>query len=121
MPKFVDLIASPPEWTDDYYGRQRRAPRLDQLIDTPFAVQSHQVGLIQVADIFAAVLRRHAELEDFGHKERYKGEMEHVAAWAGQVAPRLLPLASRWPRRTQSPCADWYSRLAPPSLKKLGA
>jgi len=38
MDNLVDLIASPPPWSEDYYDRPQKKPPLDQLIDTPFAV-----------------------------------------------------------------------------------
>jgi len=60
----ADLVYDPPSWTDDYYDRKKKAPALDRLVDTPFAVKSHHVRLAQVADIFAAIFRRHSELAD---------------------------------------------------------
>ena len=67
---FSDLVYAPPAWTGDYYDRPKK-PALDKIVDTPFAVKSHQVGLIRVADVFAAVFRRYAELQDFGQTEKY--------------------------------------------------
>jgi len=60
----ADLVYDPPAWTDDYYDRQKKAPALHRLVDTPFAVKSHHVALVQVADIFAAIFLRHSELAD---------------------------------------------------------
>ncbi len=62
----ADLVFNPPVWTDDYHDRQKKAPALDRLVDTPFAVKSHHVGFVQVADIFAAIFRRHSEVADYG-------------------------------------------------------
>lgn len=115
----ADLVYAPPAWTDDYYEKPAKSPPLDRLIDTPFAVQSHHVGLIQVADIVAAVFRRYAELEEFGSAEKYGGEAGHVAEWVQQLKPRLLGKAHRWATRSTSPCAQWYSRIAPRSLVRL--
>ncbi len=99
----ADLVNDPPAWTDDYYDRQKKAPALDRLVDTPFAVKSH-VGLVQVADIFGAIFRRHAERAQYGFEEKYTGEQGHVAEWVEQLAPRLLGKAHRWAARTSSDC-----------------
>jgi putative DNA methylase len=44
-----DLLWQPPEWTDDYYGKQKKQARLDQIVDTTFSIKSHHAGLVQVA------------------------------------------------------------------------
>jgi hypothetical protein len=117
---FSDLVFSPPQWTDDYYDRPKRRPPLDKMIDTPFAVKSHQVGLVQVADVFAAIFRRYAELTDFGQAEKYVNELAHYTQWVQTLETRLLGRANRWPTRTKSDCAKWYRSIAPPSLVDLG-
>jgi hypothetical protein len=83
-------------------------------------VKSHHVALVQVADVFAAILRRYAELIDFGHPEKYSGELMHYAEWAIVLSTRLLGPAHRWPKRSKSECAQWYCSIAPPSLVALG-
>jgi len=115
----ADLVYDPPAWTDDYYDRQKKAPALDRLVDTPFAVKSHHVGLVQVADIFAAIFRRHSELADYALKEKYACEQAHVAEWVEQLTPRLLGKQHRWAARTNSDCSAWYSAIAPTTLKAL--
>lgn len=119
MPRLAELVFDPPPWTDNYYGRHRKRPPLDRLVDTPFAVKSHHVGLVQVADIFAHIFRRHSELTDFGLEPRYSDEPAHYAEWVGVLAPRLIPRQHRWPVRSTSDCAKWYSSLAPRSLSAL--
>lgn len=119
MPRLAELVFDPPTWTDSYYSRQRKRPPLDRLVDTPFAVKSHHVGLVQVADIFAHIFRRHAELADFALEPRYPDERTHYAEWVGILAPRLIPRQHRWAVRSPSACAQWYSSLAPPSLTAL--
>lgn len=116
---FAGFVMRPPSWTDDYYGRPSRQEPLSMLIDTPFAVKSHHIGLIQVADLIAGVLRLHTELADFDAPEAYPGQAEHVSEWVGVVAERLLPKSHRWPARSTSECAQWYRSVAPPSLLAL--
>lgn len=116
MDGLVDLIYEPPEWIDHYYERGSGKLPLDQLVDTPFAVKSHHVGLVQVADVFAAVFRRFAELAAGGLSENYPGELGHYAEWIELLRPTLLGREHRWPRAGRSPCADWYRSLAPAAL-----
>jgi len=62
----VDLVFNPPVWTDDYHDRQKKAPALDRLVDTPSRSSPTTLGDVQVADIFAAIFRRHSEVADHG-------------------------------------------------------
>ena len=116
---FSDLVYDPPAWSDDYYCRHPKRQPLDQIVDTPFVVKSHQVGLVQIADIFASLFRRYTELRDYGQPERYAGEHAHVTEWIEMLTPRHLPRSHRWPQRTSSECANWYGSVAPPALLDL--
>ena len=115
----ADSIYDPPAWTDDYYERGKKQGALDQLIDTPFAVKSHHVGLVQIADLYAAIFRRYAELTDHSDPERYPGERRHIVEWVQLLVPRLVAKGSRWPVRSKSKCAQWYISVAPASLLAL--
>lgn len=115
-----ELLYAPPGWTDEYYDRNPKKVRLDQIIDTAFFARSHQVGLVQVADVFAYVFRRYAEIADYGHPEGYDGELERLRGWVEGLATVLLPRASRWPRRPTSATATWFCEVAPASLRRLG-
>lgn len=119
VPRLAELVYEPPSWTDSYYDRKPKSPALDRIIDTPFAVKSHHVGLIQVADVFAHIFRRYSELADFGCQPKYADEAKHYQEWVSRLAPRLINRAHRWPTRTQSPCTEWYANLAPNALKQL--
>jgi hypothetical protein len=112
----ANLVYAPPSWTDDYYGRGKKQDALDQIVDTPFAAKSHHVGLVQVADVLAGVLRRYASLTDYGWDENYEGELGHYREWVDLMAPSLLGREHRWAKNNQSECAQWYRSLAPPSL-----
>lgn len=116
----ADLLFDPPEWTDSYYGRSKRQARLDQIIDTAFYARSHHVGLVQVADLFAFLFRRHAELAEYGHEEKYGGEAERIGEWVGMLSQRLIDQGHRWPKRPKGPCAKWYVEAAPTALVELG-
>lgn len=118
--RLAELLFDPPEWTDTYYNRGKKQTRLDQLIDSAFAVKSHHAGIVQVADLFAYILRRFAELRDYGSEEAWEGERTLIEGYAKILASRLIPRATRWPARPKSLCAQWYNKISPPSLLALG-
>ena len=118
--KLSNLLWKPPTWTDDYYDRKRKQAPLDQIIDTTFSIKSHHAGLVQVADLFAFIFRRYAEIEDYGAKEEWTGEKSLIDGYVGSLAGRLLSKSTRWPARAGSDAAKWFNGVAPPSLKALG-
>jgi hypothetical protein len=114
--QLAELLFEPPEWTDAYYGRSKNQERLDQLIDSAFAVKSHHAGLVQVADLYALVFRRYAEIHDYSLPEQWNGEQSLIDEYVAVLAKRLLPKATRYPKRE---CGKWYREITPPSLRKL--
>ncbi|MFQ5902125.1 MAG: DUF3800 domain-containing protein, partial [Candidatus Binatia bacterium] len=117
--RLPELLYDPPEWTDTYYDRRKKQPRLDQVIDSAFFVKSHHAGLVQVADLFSFVFRRYAELSDYAVPEVFDGERRLVEYYVRMLARRLLPRSHRWPQKSTSACARWFKDLAPESLKDL--
>ena len=117
--KLAELLWDPPAWTDDFYARGKTQDRLDQVIDTALYAKSHHVGLVQVADVFAFLFRRYAELRQ-GTEEVFAGDRELVEASVNKLATRLSPRSTRWPKRSSSKCAGWYVSVAPDALLELG-
>lgn len=118
--KLSDLLWQPPDWTDDYYDKQKKQSRLDQIVDTTFSIKSHHAGLVQVADVFAFVFRRYAEMKDFGMPEEWAGERDLIEGYASALTNRLLPCSCRWPTRPSGTSARWFNAIAPVSLMSLG-
>ncbi|CAB3395123.1 DUF3800 domain-containing protein [Kyrpidia spormannii] len=118
--RLAELLWDPPDWTDDYYNRHEKQGRLDQLIDSAFTVKSHHAGLVQIADLYAFIFRRYAEITDYGRTEEWEGEHRFLRHCIEILKPRMLPQSTRWPARTHSECAEWYNSLAPHSLHNLG-
>ncbi len=115
-----DLLWQPPEWTDDYYDKQKKQNRLDQIVDTTFSIKSHHAGLVQVADLFAFVFRRYAEMKDFGKPEEWAGERGLIEGYVVALTTRLLPRSCRWPARPSGTSTKWFNAIAPASLVSLG-
>lgn len=118
--QLAEVLFAAPAWTDSYYERPHKKPRLDQIVDSAFAVKSHHAGLVQVADLFALILRRYAELQDYGSNELWAGERVLIDQYVMTLKSRMLPRATRWPVKPQSECARWFNQIAPPSLLALG-
>jgi len=115
----TEVLWSPPAWTDSYYNRLKKQEQLDQLIDSAFAVKSHHAGMVQVADLFALLFRRYAEMKEYNFAAEWNGEAEYVERVIGLLSSRLTPSSIRWPKQTDSGCAAWFNELAPPSLRGL--
>jgi hypothetical protein len=114
-----ERLWQPPEWTDDYYDKPTKRSRLDQIVDTTFTIKSHHAGLVQVADLFAFILRRYSEMKDFGKAEEWPGEQELIDSYATALTTRLLPLGCRWAAKPTGTSAKWLNGIAPTSLMSL--
>ena len=115
--KLSDLLWQPPEWTDDYYKKNQ--DRLDQIVDTTFSIKSHHAGLVQVADLFAFILRRYAEMTDFGIPEKRSRERALVKGYVEILSKCLLRKSVRWPARPAGDSSRWFNAIAPASLIAL--
>ncbi|MEJ5914494.1 DUF3800 domain-containing protein [Pseudokineococcus sp. 1T1Z-3] len=116
---FAESMINPAPWTDAYYERGKKQAAMDQIIDTPLTVASHHVGLVQIADLYAGIFRRYADLQDHGASEHYTDEARHIGEYVDILTPSLLATANRWAKRPSNPCMQWYVDVAPLSLKAL--
>lgn len=117
--ELMNLVSNPPNATDGFYGRDATSPVLDQMIDMPYFADSQHIGLIQVADLFAYLIRLYAELTDQVVSEAFTGEQAQIAGWIGLMKPVLLADSVRWPQRTKDPCTRFLRCVAPHSLLKV--
>jgi hypothetical protein len=114
-----EVLFTPPAWTEAYYEKGKKQAPLDQIIDSAFFTKSHHAGLVQVADLFAFVLRRYAELADYGAEPEFVGEMDDLAPLVGLLAPRLISRSCRCPKRPKDECAETFVGLTPTCLVNL--
>lgn len=115
----VELVRWPPSWSDTFYSANPQA-RLNQIVDVPYFADSEDVGLLQVADLFAYLLRRYAELEAGYSEPGYEDEKAKLTGWAKQIVSTALPRSARWPRKNVCPCAAFFNAIAPTPLVELG-
>lgn len=118
---FSDLLLDPPRSTEAYYGRPKRQPPLSCIMDTAMAVKSHHFGMVQLADIYAFIFRRHAELVADPSLAKWPGEVALIESWIERLTPRLLKQSHRWPKRPASDLGKWYCSVAPEALSQLNA
>lgn len=121
-PQLKNLIADPPGWSSSYYttGQKNRkkatSSGLDQIVDVPYYAESHRVALIQFADLVCHILRRHAELVDYG--EQPKSDEEHAVyrRWVEKIHEMCIASSHRYKKKGACDTSRFFSRLAPESL-----
>jgi hypothetical protein len=116
----AEILFAPPEWTDTFYGRSKKQGRFDQLIDSACTVKSHHVGLVQVADLYAFILRRHIEINEYKSQEMWEGERALIEEYTSMLETRTYHISMRWPKHPQCKCTKWFNYLAPESIKAIG-
>lgn len=117
--RFTDLILRPPAWSDEYYDRKAKQSQLDQIVDVPYFVDSENVALIQMADVYSYFLRRYAEIKE-GGKIKYEDEDKKVSAWVEGFAKRSIGRQYIYPRNSRNRVQDMFFEHAPPSIRELG-
>lgn len=83
--RLTDFLYDPPDWSDKLYEREKKSPPFDQIVDVPYFADSKPVLLIQVADLFAYLVRRKIEIEREYDKERYEGELDKLRGWCDRL------------------------------------
>ncbi len=117
--ELTQMVIDPPEATGGFYARKKRQQHLDQVIDVPYFVDSKHVGLVQVADLFAYLIRLYAQLKEGKIEEKFDGEVARLDRWISDAQPCLLPDAARWSSRSKDPCTKFLRAAAPQSLLKI--
>ena len=117
--ELLRYVLNPPEATGGFYNRVKKQLPLDQVIDVPYFADSRHVGLIQVADLFAFLLRLYAELAEGIIDEKYDGELQQVREWIDSVSDVFLPNSARWPKGSKDPCVRFLRAIAPPPLLEV--
>jgi len=117
--RFSDLISTPPGWSDSYYAKAKKQPRLSHIIDVPYFADSQDVALIQVADFMAFFLRKYIEIKEGLSKEKYKGEMARLDGWIKVLADHCIGSAYTYPARTSDPTSKLFAKYAPAFIKGI--
>jgi hypothetical protein len=115
--RFQQLLLTPPEWSDSYYGKKKKQERLCQVVDAPYFANSQNVGLLQVADFLAYFVRRYIEISEGAIPEKYKGESDKVFAWFEKIKARTIPYQSMYPKRQRCETAEMFWSFAPECIK----
>ena len=83
-----------------------------------FADSKH-VELIQVADLFAFIIRLYAELKESFTEEKFEGELARLRGWIDLMNPVLMRDSTRWNPSSKDPCTTFLRAVAPLSLLSL--
>lgn len=117
--RFTDLITNPPAWSDMYYDRGNKQEQLDQIIDVPYFGDSREVVLLQLADLIAFLLRRHAEIKEGRVGPKYHDEEVKVAAWVDAIAKRSIGRACMYPKTGREYAEELFYSHTPESIRDL--
>ena len=126
----AEIVLEPPTWSDSFYDYERLIrrrkqelpnpePPLSMIVDVPYFADSRHVGMLQLADLFAYLLRRYGSLRAGLRNEEYRGEADKVARWVSQIAGQLVPDAGRWRAAGGCECSNFFRDIAPISLLDL--
>lgn len=118
--RIQELIAAPPEWSDEYYDRGKRQGALDQVVDVPYFGNSDQVLLIQLADLMAYLVRRYVETAEGVTAPTYADEPARLDGWMAQIRDSLVPAAHAFKRTGRNRAQDVFWELAPKAVRELG-
>lgn len=116
---FSLLVYKPPYWTESFYDRGKKQTALDQIVDVPFFADSRHILLVQVADLFAYILRTSAEIQDGLREEKYEGEGKRMQEWSGRIADTAFPRSNRYPTKARCEAAQLFWDLAPVPIRDL--
>lgn len=114
---FAELILNPPAWSDTFYNKERRANRLESIVDVPYWADSRHVGMVQIADFVAYFIRKYCEISSGAYTPKYPGEADKLDEWMSKIISISVPKSVMLPSRGRCNTADIYYNLAPDILK----
>ncbi len=117
---FAELVRNSPDYTDEYYAKGPKQPKLDQVIDAPYYADSRDVHLVQIADLLAFLVRRYVEIKEEDHSSSYPDEETKLTQWLKATMEMTLPVSTRFPAIGRNACSDLFYQYAPESLRRLG-
>lgn len=117
--RIINLVCSPPDWTNSYYSKKSKEEALNQIIDVPYFGDSEKVNLLQVADLIAYIVRRYVEIKEEKISPRYYDELEKIDSWMKTIVKLSLPSASRYMKVGRCDCGNLFYEYAPKSLVNL--
>jgi hypothetical protein len=116
--KFADLVLNPRTWSHEYYGCGKKEEPLGLIVDVPYFGDSKDIGLIQLADVAAFLLRRYAEVRTGLVRPEYDGEGERLAGWARSLGEMQIG-ARPFPRKGRNDAEDLFWQNAPEPIREL--
>ena len=89
--------------------------KLNQVVDI-LALESSSSIFVQLADVYAYILRRHVELS-LGSKELYPGDGDFIAKCFDHLKPKIIWKDKYW--NNNNDMSKFYNSFAPDNLKKI--
>jgi len=117
--RFIDVVKTPPAWSDEYYARDKKQSALDQIVDVPHFADSKDIPLLQVADFLAFFLRRHAEIKEGLVGPTYPDEEMRLNGWIQKLCKRMVPHQHIYLKSGRKEAHELFYQNAPASLRDL--
>ena len=117
--KFHETFLDPPAWSDEYYDLAKGQEKISQIIDVPHFVDSKHIGLVQLADLFAYILRRSSELSSGLSAPNFPTEQQVMTDLHARIAKHMLPKSANYPKRNRSGVAELLWEIAPEQVRNF--
>lgn len=117
--RFTDVLLRPPEWSGQYYGKNKKQEPLDQIIDVPYFGDSQEVSLIQLADFLAFFLRRYAEIKEGFCQTRYPEEEEKMEGWINSLSTCSIGRSFMYPKVGRNSAEELFFGHASTSIREI--
>jgi hypothetical protein len=117
--RFTDLILRPPDWSAEYYGKEKKQEPLDQIVDVPYFGDSQEVSLVQVADFVAYFLRRYAEIKDGLIPAKYTDEAWRIDGWVETLAGISIGRSMMYPKAGRNKAEELFFAVASKSIREI--
>jgi hypothetical protein len=95
--------------------------KISQIIDVPHFVDSKHIGLVQLADLFAYILRRSSELSAGLSAPKFQNEHQVMTDLHERIAQQMLPISANYPKRNRSRVAELFWNVAPEQVRDFNA
>lgn len=107
---FLKLCKKPSSKKNFGQRQQITTDQFDQIINTPFGINSKHSSLIQVSDMICYIYRRHLELQSISRREKWPNERKYFA----DLVAVLEPHRQKFGRSINEPCYNFYQAARNP-------
>lgn len=117
--RITNLSINPPDWTDSYYSKNKKADKLSHIIDIPYFGDSEKINLLQIADLLAYLIRLYIELKEGKIIPKYEDQIKDLTMYMELICKLSIPSSTTYPKTKRCECSNLFYRYVPQSIKDL--